>query len=364
MIIFLGIFAVILLVGCRITPIKQFNNDYMSKDNTNTIKGIFVILVFFSHCTQYIGKANLVGPFDAPYVAIQSFLGQMIVSAFLFYSGYGIMESITKKGFDYVKSIPVRRIFKTLINFDMIVLLFLILDLIFKETFSIKRILLSFVAWDNINNSNWYILAILLLYIVTFLSFIPIRLSKKRSMQIICAVFFTILTAVLAYILFKANKESWYYNTLFIYPLGIWYSILKPYIDKIVMKNIFIYCFILIIGLAAVIFTHLHKDSQPYLVNNLGYSLSIPYTIWSLAFTLFVVLLSMKIKIKSFTYSWLGAHIFSVYMLQRVPMLILKKVGLCDYNKYLFIVISFAATIPLAIVFDKLINKMWSKLKI
>ena len=90
MIIFVAIFAIILLAGIRLTPIKEFNNDYMSKDNTNTIKGIFVILVFFSHSSQYIGVNNLTGTFDAPYVTMQNFLGQMIVSAFLFYSGFGI----------------------------------------------------------------------------------------------------------------------------------------------------------------------------------------------------------------------------------------------------------------------------------
>ena len=278
MIIFVAIFAIILLAGIRLTPIKEFNNDYMSKDNTNTIKGIFVILVFFSHSSQYIGVNNLTGTFDAPYVTMQNFLGQMIVSAFLFYSGFGIMESITKKGFDYVKTIPVKRVFKTLVNFDIIVAIFLVLDLIFGEKFSVKQILLSFVAWENINNSNWYILAILLLYIVTFLTFIPIKLSKKKSMHVICAIALTLLTIVLAFILFKVGKESWYYNTLFIYPLGIWYSILKPYIDKIIMKNAVIYFIVLLAGLGAVIFTYLHRESHPYLQNG-DYVLSLPYTV-------------------------------------------------------------------------------------
>ena len=121
MIIFLGIFAVILLFGCRATSIKEFNTDYMSKDNTNIVKGVFVVFVFFSHCTQYL---TLDGPLDKPYMDIRHFMGQMIVAMFLFYSGYGIMESIKSKSFGYVKKIPIRRILKTLINFDIIVLLY------------------------------------------------------------------------------------------------------------------------------------------------------------------------------------------------------------------------------------------------
>ena len=182
-------------------------------------------------------------------------------------------------------------------------------------------------------------------------------------MHIICAIALTILTAILAFLLFKAGKDSYYYNTMFIYPLGVWYSILKPYIDKIAMKNAIIYFAILIVGLLAVIFTHAHMGDYPYLKNG-DSLLGIPYTIWSLVFTLFVILVFMKIKLKSFTYSWLGAHIFSVYMLQRIPMMIMDQLGFCQNHKYWFIVISFAVTILLAIGFDYLIKKIWSKFKI
>ena len=360
MIIFLGIFAVILLIGCRATSIKEFNTEYMSKDNTNIIKGVFVIFVFFSHCAQYL---KLGGVYDNPYLIVRDFLGQMIVAMFLFYSGYGIMESIKSKSFGYVKKIPIRRILKTLINFDIIVLLYLILDIIFKTQYKWSDILLSFVGWTSIGNSNWYILAILILYALSFFAFLPIKFSNKKSMHILCATIMTIITVGVAFLLFRVNRESYYYNTLLIYPLGIWYSILKPYIDKFVMRNHIIYFVVLLIGLFAFIYSHNHIADQPYLENDLHFTLSLPYTLWSFAFTLFIVLLTMKLRIKSFVFTWLGEHIFTVYMLQRVPMMILKQIGLDQY-KYLFVIISLVTSIPLAIAFDALFKKLWSKIKI
>ncbi len=360
MIIFLSIFAVILLIGCRATSIKEFNTDYMSKDNTNIIKGVFVVFVFFSHCSQYL---KLGGIYDDPYLAVRSFLGQMIVAMFLFYSGYGIMESIKAKSFDYVKKIPVRRILKTLINFDIIVLLYYIIDLIFKINYTWSDLLWSFVGWKSVGNSSWYILAILILYALSFLAFLPIKFSNKKYMHILCASIMTILTVVAAFLLFNADKESYYYNTLLIYPLGMWFSILKIYIDKFVMKNHIIYFVVLMIGLAAFIYTHEHALGQPYIENGLHYTLSLPYTLWSFAFTLFIVLLTMKLRIKSFIYKWLGEHIFTVYMLQRVPMIIFQQIGLDKY-KYLFVILSLIASVALAIVFDAFFKKLWSKIKI
>lgn len=42
--------------------------------------------------------------------------GQLIVVMFLFYSGYGVMESVRSKGTAYIKSIPFKRVLSTLVT--------------------------------------------------------------------------------------------------------------------------------------------------------------------------------------------------------------------------------------------------------
>ena len=59
----------------------------MSREKTNAIKGIFVILIFLSH---YSGYVVLEGHYDIPYLLLQNHLHQMVVVMFWFYSGYGI----------------------------------------------------------------------------------------------------------------------------------------------------------------------------------------------------------------------------------------------------------------------------------
>ena len=54
MIFFLVALLILALVGVKYAGVNKFNTEYMSKDSTTAINGVFVILVFFSHCAQYL----------------------------------------------------------------------------------------------------------------------------------------------------------------------------------------------------------------------------------------------------------------------------------------------------------------------
>ena len=68
----------------------------LDKEQTTCINGMFVVLVFLSHFGQYEMM-----PWNKPILAI----GQLMVAPFLFFSGYGIMEQIKKKGDEYTMSL-------------------------------------------------------------------------------------------------------------------------------------------------------------------------------------------------------------------------------------------------------------------
>ena len=52
------------------------------------------------------------------------------------------------------------------------------------------------------------------------------------------------------------------------------------------------------------------------------------------------------------------------YLLQRIPMIVLKHFGVAEEHKYFFVIISFAVTVLLTLVFNKFNEKFISKLKI
>lgn len=104
--------------GAKFVKSDEFNSDYMSKDTTGAINGIFVLLVFMCHISGYM---QLGSPSDKIWLDLKSWLGQLVVVTFLFYSGYGMMCSIIKKGTPYVKGIFRRRFLSLFAHFDIAV---------------------------------------------------------------------------------------------------------------------------------------------------------------------------------------------------------------------------------------------------
>ena len=162
--------ALVLVIFKKMEFAKEntfFQNEYIDKSTTNAVNGIFVILIVFSHYVQY---ANFHGIFDEPYLVLREHLNQMVVASFLFYSGYGMMESFRKNGKWYLKKIPSKFI-TLLLRFDIAVCLFGILGKVLDLgiDYNLKLIFLSLIGWKNLGNSSWYIFAILVMYIYIYI---------------------------------------------------------------------------------------------------------------------------------------------------------------------------------------------------
>lgn len=339
MLIFAFILICIIFVDIQSAGKNEFYNDYCSPKQTTSINGIFVILVFFSHATQYL-KLN--GPLNTPYATFKGYIGQLIVVTFLFYSGYGIMESIKKKGIDYVKSIPWKRFFRIWYHFAIAVGLYVVWCLAFNKDYPISRYLLTFTGWESIGNSNWYMLSMFVLYIAVFIAFIIFRKSNLAAIA---------LTAVLAFsfILFerKMNMPGYYYNTLMCFIVGMLFSLVKPYFDKIFLKNDVIW----VIGMGAVCGLFIFFGTK----RNISV---IYYTLWAILFAVLVLFVTMKAKIQNSILDWFGHHVFSIYILQRLPMSTLQQFKFNETRPFAFLIISFVSTIVIAIIFDAAMEKI------
>lgn len=344
MVFFLIFVCFIIMSNARVFPQNEFNQEYLSKVNTKGIKGIFVVLVLFTHFAQYVTLDSI---WDEPYMALRSHHNQMIVVPFLFYSGYGIMKSIQKGGRDYVKSIMKKRFPKLWFDFCIAVLCFWGVDLAIGKIYPIKKVLLSLIGWDSIGNSNWYILGTLILYIMTYIAFNYINLEKKKN-QIIGCTILTVLTMMVVFIFMKVERPDYYYNTLMIFPVGCWYALLQEKVEILVMKNDFKY----IVSLTIIVCMYCISYVKRWEYGIEG------YTIWAVMFVTLMLLITMKFSFKSNILQWLGEHVFSIYILQRVPMTILSHLGIGESHKYMFLIMSLFITLVMAIVFEQVVEKL------
>lgn len=332
------LYAFLLLLVLYKVKLVEYNSEYASKETTLIIKGIFVILVFFRHFSEYITGHNL---------SVQSFLiitkiiGQLMVGGFLYYSGYGMMESYKMKGIAYINRIPRHNILKLFLNFGCAVVIFLVFDLIIGRYYPLKTILLSFTAWTNIGNSNWYIFACFAAY---FEFFITIKLFHNNM----CKAFLAMVIGAVAYTFFVLYfKEEYWCSTYFCFFLGVFYSWKKDIFEKFIKvnKNYF--------HILCVTFICL------FLTTVLRYQALLIYIFSSVYFCLFITLLTMKVSLYSQNkvLKWLGIHTFSIYILQRIPM-IMFSVCIPIESEILFFFLTFLMTCLLSIWFDKIINKL------
>lgn len=292
-----------LIWGARFTG-KHFNDDYLSKDTTNVVKGLFIAFVFMSHIQGYIQQSGYGYDFigDGLYLKFRAFMGQLVVAMFLFYSGYGIMESYKRKGQAYVNTMPRKRLAGTLLNFDIAVIIFILLNLALGITMSGRQCVLALTGWDSVGNSNWYIFVILICYLISYICFQIIRNSN-----IYIGVWTYLLLSVVTYVLLVRYKQSWWYDTFFCFTAGILFSLFKQKIEQLMDKH---YWALLIICVLLFAIT----KYLPYNVYGLRANMN------AIFFALTVVLMTRKITLKSNILCWMGTMLFPLYIYQRIPM--------------------------------------------
>lgn len=330
MILLFGLFLIIIFYKSKIDK----NNDFLSKEKTTAIKGIFIAFVFFSHFNGYVTYSNNI---DIMYLETIRFLGQAMVAPFLFYSGYGIMEQITKKGLSYIKTIPIKRILTTLLKFDIALLFFLVIAIFTKEIISLKQVLLSFIAFDSIGNSNWYIFTILMLYLFTYISFI---ISNNRKLNLLLITFFSCFYVIILY--YFNIKPLFWYDTALCYLLGMYFSYFKKTILNILSnKGIYVLSFIIIFVLFFLL-----KKYNFFLWTNL---------LLNLVFCLLILLITMKVSICNKVLLWFGNHLFEIYILQRIPMILLKPLEL---PLYIYFIGCVFITYCIVLLYKKIADKI------
>lgn len=291
---------------------KGFNEGYVGKEQCNAVKGIFIIIVFIRHIMPYMQKVGYDFSYwgDSLCQRIDKSMGQLLVVMFLFYSGYGVMESIKNKGEAYINAMPRKRILKTLGNFDIAIILFIIAGLLVGREFKLWNTLFAFTGWTAVENSNWYIFDILLCYIAVWTSF-------KY-----CRWWMSIVLIFIAITILRLTKDSWWYNTLLSFPAGLVYSKFRHQIQQYVQSQ-----YLLSLFLCSVSFLILYKLPIA--------AFGLKDNVMSIAFSALFVTLSMKVKIGNKALYWLGRNLFPLYIYQRIPMYVFATIygGVlaCDY---------------------------------
>lgn len=318
---------------------KDYNREYMDKHHTTIINGFFVVLVLFSHFQQYIEINQFV---DVFYYRISNIFGQLMVTTFLFYSGYGIYENIKRKKENYIKGFIKKRLIPTIVNFWLSVGLFVVANTILGVKYPVEKIILSFTGYESIGNSNWYMMAIFVSYAITWISFKLFKSNKK-------AIFSVSLCTVIYMFIISITKESFWFNTILCYPFGMIYSYYKERIEmKVMCKRYY-----LLFGISIVLFVG-------SMLGNKIIKIDYIYNICSILFICCLLMVTMKVNFNNKIFEYIGKRTFWIYILQRIPMIILQdKI----HNLYLFFIAVCMITIFMSEIMYRSTNVLWKKVR-
>lgn len=337
-ILLIALFA-ICLFGMKFS---RFHNDYMSYSQTEAIKGVFAMIIFFSHIRGYISLSA--SPLDTTYNSVLNYIGQLMVALFFFYSGYGVMEQYKRKN-DYVNGFLRKRVWKTLIHFDIAVLCFVILSLFTKPGYGWKEYVFCWIGWTSVGNSNWFIFIILLLYALTFFAFLFCGKLFPNQKHIAVAICISVGSAIAWLGLHFIGRGTYWYDTLLCYSCGVFFSLFKEKIERLCKTNWLHYVTILgTLSLFTVLYIIYYKVALGRVVT---------YSLCACVFCFAAVLITTKIKVDNSVIRWLGKYSFLIYILQRLPMIVLAELNL-NRNKWAFTAIALVVTLLLAVCFEKI----------
>ena len=300
---------------------KGFFRDNLDKEQCNAIKGISIYLVLTGHMLGYIANFRQWNPSLLPNRLFNFidvfFIGQLMVVMFMFYTGFGMMESFKKKGDNYIRSFPWNRILKVLLNFDVAVLAYLVLSLVIGAKVSVGKVSLALLGWASLGNSNWYICVILLCYVLFWLSFHPRMPWKRQKAQL--AVFSVLILLLAVWLSYARAGKEWWWNKLLVVPFGVFVSMYREKLRVFTDRNYraIVYVTLTLLGVHYAFFLLLRTLHISWPSPNGG----VAFNLRSLIFATTVVLATRKIKIGNPVLAWLGANLFPIYIYQRIPML-------------------------------------------
>ena len=322
--------------------------DYLSKSNTNNIKGIFAVLVVLCHIWGRIAAdVNTSNFIIANLGRLFSIMGYISVSIFFFISGYGLMLQYKEKGREYIKKFPKRNILPLYIINIILIIAYSLFYFFLEDAFSLRVFIQSFFFGKTVVSNGWYLQAILLFYLAYYLVFM---LIKRDGLKLGVLGLFLSAYCILCGLFLKLS--STWYECSFTFLLGmVWYNYRAKVEDFLKKRSRYIFCLVS----SFVAFVVLCYSSMTFSLRGMEVVLKIFSTI---VFCALVLLIIMKIKVKNVITAFLGTLYLEIYVLQGFFLNVFKSNVLNIHNPLLYGLAVMTCTILVAYILHPLFQKI------
>ena len=245
------------------TPIEvaEQKTSYLSIEQSYQLRGLAMIMIILSHLSQHL---SLVYNIDIPLLIQGGSLGNSI---FFFVSGYGMYMSMTRQKVLNARYLWLHLI-KIIVPFVVAFVAALIGVAIMRDDYKWSATLGHFFTMTLPYASAWFLKAIMMLYVFSFIAF---KFSSRPNRRVLLVALFSLIYCVIGY---YVGIGKWMYETVLNYSAGMFVAIIQIKLNKVNWRVAFGTSFILFM----ILFVIYLKNPIPY-VNRLLYGFFITMTL-------------------------------------------------------------------------------------
>lgn len=343
--IYYPLLILLILWGCKWFNKGSWNDEVLSLTQTKALQGFCAVCIILHHigqktCAPWLPSEVITHGLDA-FVPI----GYLLVSIFLFCSGFGLYKSYKEKP-DYLQGFLGRHCLVPILT-----LILATYAMVCVRTHLGDKLALSgpfrLTGPIMLNGYSWFVYTLLTFYILFYLAFKYCKSEKPATTLV--------LIGVLLYIFFCNwwAYGNWWYNSALLFVVGLFFA---RYETKLIsnMQKFYKLYLPLALVITCILFT-LGEYTQNAFIQ-------LPA---ACAFIFLLVLLGMKIKIGNKALTFLGSITLELYLLHGV-FLQLFGYNEAVYNPTqiknvaLLIFVVSLCTLPTAYVVHKLVNALTS----
>lgn len=313
-----------------------YHDDYLSKEHTQSLKGLLALLILLHHLAQATHSGILFHQFER--------LGGLVVSLFFFFTGYGLQISHMRSP-GYRSGFFVRRIPAVLIPYLGAFVVYWTEHALRGKVYTPARLLERALNGFPLVSYSWFVINILCFYAAFGLMMHLVK-ERHRLIPWLCAGY------LLLWIAFCRTMEfsPYWYSTSHLLLLGIIWAIYEPQLTALLRKRYPLS----LAGTAAFfgIFFLLSRLALPELTS--GLLAGLMYLFFAAA----VLTLLQKVKLGNPILSRLGKISFEFYLFQGLVIDGLRRTPLYERSEALWCIAVLVCTTFVAALAHMLFSKL------
>ena len=319
---------VLIIIALLLQSIPFKNKDFLGKENTDSLRGLLVFGIIFTHISAIASSGYNFQNFR--------YIGTYLVAVYFFLSGYALyFQYENKEG--YLNGFLKKRFLKILIPYLWVNILYLsIYYLLWRNEIGLQYFKNLIIKGGTLVSHSWFIIVILIFYLIFYFSF----LNFGKNKALMCII---LSCSMLLMIFYLIGYQNYWGNNLFAFPFGIWFCMHRNKIKGFLFEK-----YNQLIFFTAVILFIIHHYpiyfGNYYKLNNLLDFVA--GNIDGLIFTVFFLLVMIKIDLRN---KWLNRfNVISLYMYMTHGLVISvlnKYVRISQKSDLLFSILTIFGTI-------------------